>query len=114
MIPSQMLKGTLEGCILAVISQQETYGYEISQTLSGHGFGDISEGTVYPLLLRLEKNGLITATYHDTGRGPKRKYYTLTPAGQTELQTFIVNFQALENAVRHLLEDLRKDDPLHE
>lgn len=55
MIPSQMLKGTLEGCILAVISQQETYGYEISQTLRGHSFGDISEGTVYPLLPRLEK-----------------------------------------------------------
>lgn len=114
MIPSQMLKGTLEGSILAVISQRETYGYEISQTLKEHGFGDISEGTVYPLLLRLEKNGLITATYHDTGRGPKRKYYSLTPAGQAELEQFAVNFQALEKAVHHLLGCFGKDRFPHE
>ena len=53
-IPSQMLKGTLEGCILAVIGEQETYGYEISQQLERYGFGKIAEGTIYPLLLRLE------------------------------------------------------------
>lgn len=55
MIPSQMLKGTLEGCILKVISQKETYGYEISEKLGEYGFADILEGTIYPLLLRLEK-----------------------------------------------------------
>ena len=61
MIPSQMLKGTLEGCILAVISKDEIYGYEISRQLGEYGFGSIAEGTIYPLLLRLEKNGLVTA-----------------------------------------------------
>ena len=50
MIPSQMLKGVLEGCILEIISRQETYGYEIAETLSGYGFGRIAEGTIYPLL----------------------------------------------------------------
>lgn len=50
MIPSQMLKGVLECCILEIISRQETYGYEIAETLSGYGFGRISEGTIYPLL----------------------------------------------------------------
>ena len=50
MIPSQMLKGVLEGCILEIISRQETYGYEIAKTLSGYGFGRIAEGTIYPLL----------------------------------------------------------------
>lgn len=50
MIPSQMLKGVLEGCILEIISRQETYGYEIAETLSGNGFGRIAEGTIYPLL----------------------------------------------------------------
>lgn len=114
MIPSQMLKGTLEGSILAVISQRETYGYEISQALKQHGFGDISEGTIYPLLLRLEKNALITATYRDTGRGPKRKYYTLTPAGQAELAQFILSFQALEAAVHHLLQYSGKDETYYE
>ena len=55
MIPSQMLKGTLEGCVLAALREQECYGYEISQRLESHGFGRIPEGTVYPLLLRLQK-----------------------------------------------------------
>lgn len=55
MIPSQMLKGVLEGCVLAIIAQNETYGYEISQQLEHYGFGKITEGTIYPLLLRLEK-----------------------------------------------------------
>lgn len=50
MIPSQMLKGVLEGCILEIISRQETYGYEIAETLSGYGFGRIAEDTIYPLL----------------------------------------------------------------
>ena len=55
--------GTLEGCVLAIISREETYGYEISEQLREHGFGRITEGTIYPLLLRLEKNGQIAATY---------------------------------------------------
>ena len=78
MIPSQMLKGTLEGCILAVIGKKETYGYEISEQLMEYGFGKITEGTIYPLLLRLEKNELVTATYKASDIGPKRKYYELT------------------------------------
>ena len=57
MIPSQMLKGVLQGSVLAILSQRETYGYEIVQALEAYGFGTISEGTVYPLLLRLEKGG---------------------------------------------------------
>ena len=57
MIPSQMLKGVLEGCVLAILSGRESYGYEISERLEGYGFGRIAEGTVYPLLLRLERNG---------------------------------------------------------
>ena len=63
MIPSQMLKGTLSGCILAIISRRETYGYEIAETLSRYGFGKVAEGTIYPLLLRLEKNGLVDTEY---------------------------------------------------
>ena len=55
MIPSQLLKGTLEGCILAVLSQKPTYGYEITERLASYGFGTIAEGTIYPLLLRWRK-----------------------------------------------------------
>ena len=63
MISTQMLKGTLEGCILGIIRKRETYGYEISEALGQYGFGKITEGTIYPILLRLEKNGMIRATY---------------------------------------------------
>ena len=105
MLPSQMLKGTLEGCILAVISRQETYGYEISQQLQDYGFGKIAEGTIYPLLLRLEKNGLVAAAYRQSEVGPRRKYYTLTDAGKRKLQEFETNYNALTRAVSRLLAD---------
>lgn len=102
MIPSQMLKGTLEGCILKIISTRETYGYEISQQLKQYGFADISEGTIYPLLLRLEKNNLIKAQYRESAVGPKRKYFTITEAGEKELAVFIENWSNLGSAVNRL------------
>ena len=102
MIPSQMLKGTLEGCILKVISEKETYGYEISQQLQQYGFGEIAEGTVYPLLLRLEKNGLISGTSRQSEKGPNRKYFSITEQGAAELKNFLQNWKALEYAVNSL------------
>lgn len=106
MIPSQMLKGTLEGCILAVISKDEIYGYEISRQLGEYGFGSIAEGTIYPLLLRLEKNGLVTAVYRQSELGPKRKYCSLTDKGRTELEQFAENYRELSSAVERLFHDV--------
>lgn len=100
---SQMLKGILEGCILRVISTRETYGYEISERLKESGFSEISEGTIYPLLMRLEKSGLIAATFKDSPFGPKRKYFNVTEKGKEEIQSFIINWQELEKAVNTLL-----------
>ncbi|WP_420488770.1 PadR family transcriptional regulator [Paenibacillus caui] len=97
-----MLKGTLEGCILKVISSKETYGYEISQQIQKYGFSDIAEGTIYPLLLRLEKNGFITAQYRQSALGPKRKYFSITRAGEQELDSFLVSWRELEHAVNQL------------
>lgn len=105
MIPSQMLKGTLEGCILKVISHKETYGYEISQKLQKYGFSNISEGTIYPLLLRLEKSKLIVAQYRESSLGPKRKYFSISPAGEQEINIFFSNWVELENAVNILFQD---------
>ena len=107
MIPSQMLKGTLEGCILGVIGEQETYGYEISQQLARFGFGRTAEGTIYPLLLRLEKNGLVEAVYRQSEVGPRRKYYRLTAAGEEEVGAFIRNYRALRGAVDNLLREMK-------
>ena len=77
MIPSQMLKGILEGCILIIISQEEAYGYTISEKLKQFGFGEVSEGTIYPILLRMVKNELVETVYRQSNQGPKRKYYYL-------------------------------------
>ena len=54
---SQLMRGTLEGCILKFLSEETTYGYELVEKLEQYGFEDIKEGTIYPLLVRLEKNG---------------------------------------------------------
>ena len=105
MIPSQMLKGTLESCVLKVISYKETYGYEISKTLQEHGFTNISEGTIYPLLLRLERNGFITAQYRASSLGPKRKYFSISAQGLEALETFYTDWMALQNAVNTLFEN---------
>lgn len=102
MIPSQMLKGTLEGCILKIIHSEETYGYEISQKLQAYGFGDISEGTIYPLLLRLSKADLVAPIYKDSNAGPKRKYFQITEKGKIELEIFERHWSEMENAVNHL------------
>ena len=85
---SQMLKGTLEGCIVKIISQQETYGYEIVTKLKEYGLHDAREGTIYPLLVRLEKKKWIAAIYKASPLGPKRKYYYLTDEGKLFLDAF--------------------------
>lgn len=102
MIPSQMFKGILEGCVLEVIRQQETYAYEISEKLKAAGFGEISEGTIYPIILRLNKNGLLASKLRESPVGPKRKYYRLTDAGLAELETFKRSFGSLKQAIETL------------
>lgn len=103
MIPSQMLKGTLEGCILKVISDSETYGYEIAQQLRQLGFSQVAEGTIYPLLLRLEKNGMVETSYRRSSAGPNRKYFRLTEAGRAELARFSASWKELETAVHAVM-----------
>lgn len=103
MIPSQMLKGMLEGCILNIIKQQEIYAYEISRQLEKFGFGTISEGTIYPIILRLQKNEYISAVVRESSSGPKRKYYSLTEKGEVALNDFINHWRELDGAVNQLL-----------
>lgn len=110
MIPSQMLKGVLEGSILKVIQQQETYAYEISEKLKDVGFGEISEGTIYPIILRLNKNGLIAGISRKSAIGPKRKYYHLTPMGIEALEQFEENWHNLQFAINQLLTGGKADE----
>ena len=99
MLPSQMMKGILDNCILIVIAQEDTYGYDISQKLKSYGFSNISEGTIYPLLLRLEKNGCINSEFLQIGLHTNRKYYTITKAGHLEIQDFMKHWKELQQGV---------------
>jgi len=85
---TEMLKGVLEGCVLEIISRQPTYGYDITQQLRERGFSDVVEGTVYTILVRLEKNELVSIEKKPSEVGPPRKFYSLTDAGRQELIVF--------------------------
>ena len=100
-----MLKGVLEGCVLEIIGRGETYGYEIASTLRTLGFADVVEGTVYTILLRLEKNELVTIQKKPSTMGPPRKFYSLTPAGRAELATFWAKWEFLSRQINELRAD---------
>lgn len=100
---SQILKGILEGCILSIISKEETYGYELLTKLKSSGFEDIVEGTLYPLLLRLEKNKLIIAEKKKSLTGVNRKYYKLSQEGELELESFITYWKKLYVDVNNII-----------
>lgn len=85
---TEMLKGVLEGVVLEVIGRGQTYGYEITKTLQDLGFTDIVEGTVYTILIRLEKKELVTIERRKSDVGPMRKFYSLNEAGRAELAAF--------------------------
>ncbi len=85
---TEMLKGVLEGCVLEIIRREETYGYDITRKLNELGFTEVVEGTVYTILLRLEKNELVNSEKKPSELGPPRKFYTLNEKGEQELALF--------------------------
>jgi PadR family transcriptional regulator, regulatory protein PadR len=99
-----MLKGVLEGCVLEIISRGETYGYEIASLLRDLGFVDVVEGTVYTILLRLEKNQLVSIEKKPSTLGPPRKFYSLTEAGRAELTTFWAKWDFVSQKMNELKE----------
>jgi DNA-binding PadR family transcriptional regulator len=102
---TEMLKGVLEGCILEIISRQETYGYEITRQLNALGFADVVEGTVYTILIRLEKSKLVEVTKKPSDMGPPRKFFTLNEAGQEELRRFWEKWEFVASKIMQLKEE---------
>lgn len=101
---TEMLKGSLEGCVLEIINRGKTYGYEITGQLRKLGFSDMVEGTVYTILVRLEKNGFVSIEKKPSKMGPPRKFYTLTASGQKELKHFWSKWDFVSSKINELKE----------
>ncbi|WP_404430315.1 PadR family transcriptional regulator [Microbacterium lacus] len=85
---TEMLKGVLEGIVLAILAGRAAYGYEITSDLRDRGFADIAEGTIYALLVRIELRGLVDVEKVPSEKGPPRKVYSLNAAGRDYLEEF--------------------------
>jgi len=85
---TEMLKGTLEGIVLAIVAASPAYGYEITARLREQGFSDIAEGTIYALLVRVERRGLVDVEKIPSEKGPPRKVYSLNEQGRDYLDEF--------------------------
>lgn len=100
---SQVVRGTLEYCILLMLSRREYYGYEILQELSKYPIIASTESTVYPLLRRLQKEHYLQSSWQDSAEGlPPRKYYSLTPDGQQYIKAMSEQWNHLLNAISNL------------
>lgn len=103
---TEMFKGVLEGCVLEIIGRKETYGYEITRQLNALGFTDVVDGTVYTILVRLEKNKLVDIEKKPSNMGPPRKFFTLNDAGREELQRFWKKWEFLSSKINQLKEEI--------
>ena len=101
---TELLKGTLEGIVLAVLSGQPAYGYEITAWLREQGFSDIAEGTVYALLIRIEQRGLVDVEKVPSEKGPPRKVYSLNAQGREYLDEFWRTWSFLTEQLEELRE----------
>jgi PadR family transcriptional regulator PadR len=100
---SQLLRGVLDACLLAVMRDEPAYGYEMTRRLAARGL-TVAEGSIYPLLGRLERDGLVT-TFRRAGEGgPPRRYYGITPAGSARLEEWSTEWRATRAAVDAVLD----------
>jgi PadR family transcriptional regulator, regulatory protein PadR len=101
---TEMLKGTLEGIVLAILSVRPWYGYEITARLRDQGFSELAEGTVYALLVRIEQRGLVDVEKIPSEKGPPRKVYTLNAHGREYLEEFWRTWSFLAERIEMLHE----------
>jgi PadR family transcriptional regulator PadR len=99
---TEMLKGVLDGIVLAVLSKRPAYGYEITAWLRAQGFSDIAEGTVYALLIRIEQRGLVDVEKVPSEKGPPRKVYSLNAQGRKYLDEFWRTWRFLAERLEQL------------
>ena len=102
-IRTQMRKGLLDACILSIIQSQPVYGYELSKKLNDFQFAEVSEGTIYPILLRLLNKEFIYSEVKPSEQGPKRKYYFITEKGKEELEIVTGECNKIKGPIDELL-----------
>ena len=99
---TEMLKGTLEGIVLAILAVRPAYGYEITARLREEGFSDLVEGTVYALLVRIEQRGFVDVEKVPSEKGPPRKVYSLNASGRAQLGEFWRTWSFLAERIEQL------------
>ncbi len=102
---TEMLKGTLEGIVLAILMVRPAYGYEITARLREQGFADIAEGTIYALLVRIEQRGLVDVERVPSEKGPLRKVYSLNASGHDYLDEFWASWAFLADRLAQLRQE---------
>ena len=101
---SQMRRGTLQYCVLSLLDTEERYGFDLVRALAEQDGMVTSEGTIYPLLSRLRRDGLVESNWQESTSGPPRRYYRLTEGGRSALQGFRVEWRRFRDAVDHFVE----------
>lgn len=99
---TEMLKGTLEGIVLVILSLRPAYGYEITARLREQGFTDLAEGTIYAVLVRIEQRGFVDVERLPSEKGPPRKVYSLNQQGREYLDEFWKTWRFLTNRLEQL------------
>jgi PadR family transcriptional regulator, regulatory protein PadR len=102
-VASQLRRGVLQYCVLAQLQDEERYGFELVRTLASVDGMTVTEGTLYPLLARIRRDGLVATNWRDSSAGPPRKYYALTDRGRTVLAAFIDEWARFRDGVDYLL-----------
>ncbi len=106
---SQLLKGVLDMCLLALIGEEPSYGYEMVSKLQDRGLELVSEGSIYPLLSRLQKRGLIEGYFVESRGGPPRKYYRIAPEGRRQLEDWASEWGRVSTGVNAVLNGVTSD-----
>jgi PadR family transcriptional regulator PadR len=100
---SQLLRGVLDLCLLAVVAEAPAYGYEMTKRLRARGLSTVGEGSIYPLLGRLEREGLVDTQREASDGGPPRKYYRASREGKRELVSGVAEWRAAREAIDAVL-----------
>ena len=106
-----MRRGLLPYCVLALLRDTERYGFELVRTLGQVDGMVTGEGTIYPLLARLRRQGLVETTWQESAAGPPRRYYRLTADGRRSLGEFSAEWSRLRDSVDRLLTKHRQEHP---